>query len=118
MSAEGLVQDDGFRVVPAVFGEAEVAAISGMIAETALVRSRAGARHLMRHSEIASLADDRRLRSIARGFLGAEPIPFRATLFDKSPQQNWLVAWHQDTALPLRQRRDVTIEGGLELAVA
>ena len=32
-------------------------------------------------------------------------MPFRATLFDKSPTSNWLVAWHQDTALPLRERR-------------
>jgi ectoine hydroxylase-related dioxygenase (phytanoyl-CoA dioxygenase family) len=27
-------------------------------------------------------------------------------LFDKSPQANWLVAWHQDTALPMRERSD------------
>ena len=32
--------------------------------------------------------------------------PFRATLFDKSSARNWLVPWHQDTALPLRERRD------------
>ena len=31
-------------------------------------------------------------------------MPFRATLFDKSPVANWLVVWHQDTALPLRTR--------------
>ena len=106
--AVGLVQDKGFSVVPAVFGDAEVCAISGMIAAMPLVRSRAGARHLMRYPEIERLAHDHRLASIARGFLGAEPVPFRATLFDKSPQQNWLVAWHQDTALPLRQRLDVS----------
>jgi len=29
-----------------------------------------------------------------------------ATLFDKSPEANWLVVWHPDTALPLRKRRD------------
>jgi ectoine hydroxylase-related dioxygenase (phytanoyl-CoA dioxygenase family) len=33
-------------------------------------------------------------------------VPFRATLFDKSAEANWLVAWHQDTALPLRQRSE------------
>ena len=33
-------------------------------------------------------------------------MPFRATLFDKSPVSNWLVIWHQDTALPFRERRD------------
>jgi ectoine hydroxylase-related dioxygenase (phytanoyl-CoA dioxygenase family) len=62
----------------------------------------------MRHPEIERLALDRRLLSIARGFLGAEAVPFRATMFDKSQHQNWLVAWHQDTALPLRQRLDVS----------
>ena len=31
---------------------------------------------------------------------------FRATLFDKSPLANWLVVWHQDTALPIRERHD------------
>jgi ectoine hydroxylase-related dioxygenase (phytanoyl-CoA dioxygenase family) len=41
---------------------------------------------------------------IARKTLGANAFPFRATLFDKSPTANWLVVWHQDTALPLRQR--------------
>ena len=26
-----------------------------------------------------------------------QAMPFRATLFDKSPMSNWLVAWHQDS---------------------
>jgi ectoine hydroxylase-related dioxygenase (phytanoyl-CoA dioxygenase family) len=33
-------------------------------------------------------------------------VPFRATLFEKSGQSNWLVVWHQDTALPLAGRFD------------
>lgn len=32
--------------------------------------------------------------------------PNRATLFEKSGKANWLVVWHQDTALPLRARFD------------
>ena len=43
---------------------------------------------------------------IARETLGGEAFPFRATLFDKSPIANWLVVWHQDTALPLQERRE------------
>jgi ectoine hydroxylase-related dioxygenase (phytanoyl-CoA dioxygenase family) len=38
-------------------------------------------------------------RSLAR-----RSAPFRATLFEKSGAKNWLIAWHQDTALPLRAR--------------
>ena len=44
---------------------------------------------------------------MAQEVLGSTAVPFRATLFDKSPVSNWLVVWHQDTALPLRERRDV-----------
>ena len=88
----------GFDIVPAVLDRSELARLVTLGAET-LDRSRAGARHLMRHPTVARLAHDPRLLSIARGFLGAEPIPFRATLFDKSPQNNWLVVWHQDRAI-------------------
>src|SRR5262249_2437249 len=38
--------------------------------------------------------------------LGENALPFRATLFDKSPDSNWLITWHQDTALPLREKRE------------
>ena len=41
---------------------------------------------------------------LARQFVGVGATPFRATLFDKSGHANWLVAWHQDRALPLKER--------------
>lgn len=43
---------------------------------------------------------------LARCVLGIDAFPFKATLFDKSPDANWLITWHQDTALPLREKRD------------
>jgi ectoine hydroxylase-related dioxygenase (phytanoyl-CoA dioxygenase family) len=64
-------------------------------------------RHAMKLPSVAALARDLRLLNIARETLGAEAFPFRATLFDKSPTSNWLVVWHQDTALPLRERREI-----------
>lgn len=70
------------------------------------VRGRAGARHLMTLPEIARLACDERLMSIARLELRASPFPFRVTLFEKSGKANWLVVPHQDTALPLSARFD------------
>jgi hypothetical protein len=36
-----------------------------------------------------------------------DAIPFRATLFEKTLAANWLVVWHQDTALPLRERQEL-----------
>jgi hypothetical protein len=61
----------------------------------------------MRSPTIRAIAQSSRLLGIAREILGNTAIPFRATLFDKSPAANWLVVWHQDTALPLRERHDL-----------
>jgi hypothetical protein len=44
------------------------------------------------------------LTEIAGDVLGSNALPFRATLFDESCQSNWLVVWHQDPALPLREK--------------
>jgi len=70
-------------------------------------RSRAGARHLLTIPSIAAIACDSRLLRLAEEVLGCTPISFGATLFDKAPDSNWLVTWHQDTALPLVERREV-----------
>ena len=61
----------------------------------------------MGRGNVHAVGYDPRLLAIAGEFLGQSAIPYRATLFDKSPQRNWLVTWHQDTALPLEERRDV-----------
>jgi ectoine hydroxylase-related dioxygenase (phytanoyl-CoA dioxygenase family) len=44
---------------------------------------------------------------MAREILGVSAVPFKATIFDKSSTANWLVVWHQDTALPLKRRREM-----------
>jgi hypothetical protein len=57
---------------------------------------------------VESIAGDSRLLQITSEALGRDAFPFNATLFEKSRRANWLVVWHQDTALPLRVRREVT----------
>jgi ectoine hydroxylase-related dioxygenase (phytanoyl-CoA dioxygenase family) len=81
--------------------------LSRSLARWRLARSRAGIRHMLRCPDVASLARRPRLLEMATAALGKPARPFGATLFDKSPQANWLVVWHQDTALPLSERRDV-----------
>ena len=64
------------------------------------------------------------MRGIARQYLGGDAFPFRATLFDKSVASNWLVTWHQDTALPIQREADVagwgpwSLKGGALHAMA
>ncbi len=44
---------------------------------------------------------------LIRPHLPAEPIPVRAIYFDKSPDANWFVGWHQDLTIALRARAEV-----------
>jgi ectoine hydroxylase-related dioxygenase (phytanoyl-CoA dioxygenase family) len=101
-----MVDSSGYRIVSGVFGAAETADLLRALDALDLTRGRAGARHLMQHPVVHDAANDPRLTSIAHEFLGAAAVPYRATLFDKSSARNWLIPWHQDTALPLRARRD------------
>lgn len=94
--------DDGHWIVAGVFPPRECDRLTRALAD--LPRSRAGARHLMANRFVADLANDDRLRAAAGATLGGRAVPFRATLFEKSGASNWLVVWHQDTALPLARR--------------
>lgn len=99
--------DDGFAVIPDVLSSDEADVLGRALMSETLSRSRAGARHLLAVPAVKALATDPRLMQLAAHVLGCEPLAFGATLFDKSPDANWLVAWHQDTALPFLERREV-----------
>src|SRR5438067_6852448 len=102
------IQRHGFEVIPQFFPERTISEIRFSLDEVSLKRSRAGMRNALQVAAVRSLAMDEKLVNMARHALGDKAIPFRATLFDKSADSNWLVVWHQDTALPLRKRKDVT----------
>lgn len=107
MTTLNAVEQDGFAILPEVLSPSEAQRLIDEIDRSPLTRSRAGIRHVMRHPAIARLAREPLLQALAQEILGGNAQPFRATLFDKSPRANWLVVWHQDTALPLRDQRDV-----------
>jgi ectoine hydroxylase-related dioxygenase (phytanoyl-CoA dioxygenase family) len=107
MSLVERVSKDGFAILPNVISDREIDALHVTLEQSELPRTRAGMRHAMRNAAVAELTRDIRMLELAREVLGAAAVPFRATLFDKSPVSNWLVVWHQDTALPVQKRRDV-----------
>jgi ectoine hydroxylase-related dioxygenase (phytanoyl-CoA dioxygenase family) len=96
--------DHGFSIIDGIFTPAEMRQVVHVLSIADLDRTKAGARHVLSVPVVRQLAFDPRMVQIARQFLGASAMPFRATLFDKSGHANWLVVWHQDTALPLRER--------------
>jgi hypothetical protein len=69
-------------------------------------RGRAGSRHLMSHPAVRTFVRKDSLLALARRHVGPDAVPYRATLFEKSGRNNWLVVWHQDTTLPLGSRSE------------
>ncbi len=107
MGWQEAINENGFAILPGIFSFETLDFLLHEIENVAPRRSRAGIRHALRLPPVAELARQPQLMELARGVLGQEAFPFRATVFDKSPMANWLVVWHQDTALPLRSRLEV-----------
>jgi ectoine hydroxylase-related dioxygenase (phytanoyl-CoA dioxygenase family) len=101
------VEQQGFVVTPPLLTPPEIETLINALNQTSVSRSRPGVRHALGLTQVTTLARDPRLLSIAQEILGNGAFPYHATLFDKSPASNWLVVWHQDTALPLRERREL-----------
>lgn len=94
----------GFLIESNVLSRRECDALLEAIVGGGRRNGRAGVRNLMGTEAVRSISADSRLVSVACPFLGKNAIPYRATLFEKSSRANWLVAWHQDTVLPLEKR--------------
>lgn len=68
---------------------------------------RGGARNLLDDSRIAALAAAPTLRRFACAVLGESCFAVRALFFDKTPDANWKVIWHQDLTVTAQQRVDI-----------
>ncbi|WP_349681115.1 phytanoyl-CoA dioxygenase family protein [Brevundimonas sp. UBA7664] len=53
------------------------------------------------------LAPDGTVGAIAASLTSPATRPVRAVMFDKTPEANWVVAWHQDRTIAVRERAEV-----------
>jgi len=98
------LEHDGFAVVPEVLEASGAGARAGS--------QRRGSVYALRNllgdvPEVAALADGPALRSLVAPVLGPGCFAVRGILFDKTPEANWNVVWHQDLSIAVRERRDV-----------
>lgn len=98
------IEEQGFAIVPSVLSTRELIPILVSLADLEPPRGRAGIRHVLNHPTVKVVAQNPRLLEIAQAVLGNSAFPFRATLFDKTPEGNRLLGWHQDVALPLQNK--------------
>jgi ectoine hydroxylase-related dioxygenase (phytanoyl-CoA dioxygenase family) len=68
---------------------------------------RGGLRNLIGHPAVSRVLRDRRFHAMVHGFASGEIAAVKATLFDKTPETNWLVVWHQDRTIAVNERREI-----------
>lgn len=108
------IEQGGFAISAGVLDDRTIHALMGALSEVA-----AGAGVRQRESvyairslldavpDAAALAHSPAVRALVEPFLGPGCFAVRGILFDKTPDANWNVVWHQDLSIAVRDRRDV-----------
>lgn len=93
----------GFVIVPNVLDASARHALAALLGDA----NGAGSRGMLRVREVAELAQSL-LADLVSPYLAFNPVPVRGIYFDKRPETNWLVAWHQDLTLALKEQTEMT----------
>ena len=97
-------QSEGYSIHPAGFSEAE---LQELREEADRLQKQLGTtciRHLRaKSSRIHELAYDLRIQKL----LAPALVPVRSILFDKTPEENWPVAWHQDLTITVAAKHEI-----------
>ena len=104
MSVNERLSADGIAVVPGVVDGPAARDIGSLLGDA--LEDRAGARDLLTASWCRALAVRLAEQPDIRAALPRSAAAIQCTLFDKRDDRNWLVALHQDLAVPVLERID------------
>jgi ectoine hydroxylase-related dioxygenase (phytanoyl-CoA dioxygenase family) len=105
----------GFAIIPGVLDSAQVVSVIEQLKEIPRSESTKqrgqsyfGIRNLLSIvPSLRSLASSPSIRSLVDPIVGPQAQIVRGTFFDKTPDANWKVPWHQDLTIAVRQRKEV-----------
>lgn len=100
------IANDGFAIIENVIPKNVAQDLLSAVANE-LSSDRAGTRQL--HQRVSAIADFLRSSEMAKLIQELLPggFPVRSILFDKTPETNWSVAWHQDLSICVKERHDI-----------
>jgi hypothetical protein len=106
-SSDSPFTQTGFQIFPAVLDAEQVAPLQRE-AERLVQSGSAGCRGVLGESPmIRELTLSDPFRSLANSALPAAAFPVRAIFFDKTPDTNWKIPWHQDLTIAVVESREV-----------
>ena len=98
-------EDSGFEILRHLLAPNQVKTLISELGKLQGAPLRGGIRrieHLV--PRVATLAKSSQLLSLAQRYLTGLPQLVRAIYFDKSPENNWFVTWHQDKTVAVSKR--------------
>jgi ectoine hydroxylase-related dioxygenase (phytanoyl-CoA dioxygenase family) len=109
------IERAGFAIVARVIPAEELAELARALDDAPPVsaaHTRGGQVYAMRDllervPRARTLADSPEIRAVVEPVLGPSAFVVRGLLFDKTPEANWVVPWHQDLTIAVRARREV-----------
>ena len=106
-------EEDGYAVLPSMVDAETVAGLIAALdeADGEGVRRRESiyaVRNLLEDvPAVRDLARSPAVRALVQSVLGPDAFAVRGILFDKTPDANWKVTWHQDLSIAVREQKDV-----------
>lgn len=98
-------KQNGYHLIQNALSEHEV---TSLIKEMSIFNNEInnyGIRNLMdKVPYVKKLAMSSPILQIAKEVLGEQAKPIRSVFFDKVPEANWNVAWHQDTSIVVKEK--------------
>lgn len=107
MLSHDAFERDGYAIAQGVIPPTELQAWS-RICDTMGVTL---ARNLLADGTALRLASSGAAAKLATELLGQRATPVRGLRFDKTPEENWAVAWHRDTAIAVAERPEAAPVG-------
>lgn len=105
------IQKNGFSIVEGVLNANQIAACRNSL-QSAIENSNTKSYGMRRLLEIVpmlrQLCNEIPIRKLVEPILGKKAFPVRSIFFDKNPQANWGVSWHQDMTIAVKQRIDIS----------
>lgn len=96
------ITENGYAIVPPVLTEGEIASLTEQIAAYGQIHAK---RNLIQEIPLVSqIAISCNIRKLVEPILGPSAFVARSLFFDKTPEANWKVAWHQDLSIAVRER--------------
>lgn len=104
------LEADGFEIMHGLVSDSVISNIVEDVSSGSEQVPRGGIRNAnKKYPTIDALARDTAILGVAHLVLEGRPRLVRAIYFDKTPERNWLVSWHQDRTIVVDRR--IEIEG-------